>query len=335
MVKRDASTRQKKINSAVRTQLIKHGLFVAVLFLNDFSDMHFLFNIPFLCRGQARSFPCSARYLLSSGGHPKDGWVLVCSPQHSLDTWFILFVSMTLFGFFAGDTHLLRTIAALRDEDVVINPRTRSKSGFFVKAPVWKPVSFFPLPSALITRMLVIVDAVQEWGDLLGGVWYIDVDDSTPAGAELSLLLANYWQIFRDEIRAATSSRCGATLALSSQSLPSYCCSFSSPLSDREGKKVAVLTAKPKYKRVILYNEKAYMAPHTDQHHVVGAVSCVLRVEKKDAQKGLYTCSSLGRGSKRIYCKEKIGAAFCVPRGVCHGVGRGRSTNRVVLAVGW
>jgi hypothetical protein len=246
-----------------------------------------------------------------------------------------LFLSMTLFVFFAGDTHLLRTIAALRDEDVVINPRTRSKNGFFVKAPVWKPVSFFPLPSALITRMLVIVDAVQEWGDLLGGVWYIDVDDSTPAGAELSLLLANYWQIFRDEIRAATSSRCGATLALSSQSLPSYCCSFSSPLSDREGKKVAVLTAKPKYKRVILYNEKAYMAPHTDQHHVVGAVSCVLRVEKKDAQKGLYTCSSLGRGSKRIYCKEKIGAAFCVPRGVCHGVGRGRSTNRVVLAVGW
>ena len=53
-----------------------------------------------------------------------------------------LFVSMTLFGFFAGDTHLLRTIAALRDEDVVINPRTRSKSGLFVKAPVWKPVSF-------------------------------------------------------------------------------------------------------------------------------------------------------------------------------------------------
>ena len=90
MVKRDASTRQKKINSAVRTQLIKHGLFVAVLFLNDFSDMHFLFNIPFLCRGQARSFPCSARYLLSSGGHPKDGWVLVCSPQHSLDTWLVL-----------------------------------------------------------------------------------------------------------------------------------------------------------------------------------------------------------------------------------------------------
>jgi hypothetical protein len=259
------------------------------------------------------------------------------SVRHSIH-WtrgLFLFVSMTLFVFFAGDTHLLRTIAALRDEDVVINPRTRSKSGFFVKAPVWKPVSFFPLPSALITRMLVIVDAVQEWGDLLGGVWYIDVDDSTPAGAELSLLLANYWQIFRDEIRAATSSRCGATLALSSQSLPSYCCSFSSPLSDREGKKVAVLTAKPKYKRVILYNEKAYMAPHTDQHHVVGAVSCVLRVGKKDAQKGLYTCSSLGRGSKRIYCKEKIGAAFCVPRGVCHGVGRGRSTNRVVLAVGW
>ena len=259
------------------------------------------------------------------------------SVRHSIH-WtrgLFLFVSMTLFGFFAGDTHLLRTIAALRDEDVVKNPRTRSKSGLFVKAPVWKPVSFFPLPSDLITRMLVIVDAVQEWDDLNGGVWCIDVDESTPAGAELSLLLANYWRIFRNEIRAATFSRCGATLALSSQSLPSYCCSFSSPLSDRESKKVAVLEAKPKYKRVILYNDKAYMAPHTDQHHVVGAVSCVLRVGKKDAQKGLYTCSSLGTGSRRIYCKEKVGAAFCVPRGVCHGVRRCRSTNRVVLVVGW
>jgi hypothetical protein len=246
-----------------------------------------------------------------------------------------LFVSMTLFGFFAGDTDLVRTIAALRNQDVFKNPRTRSKSGFFVKAPVWQPVSFFPLPSAVITQMLAIVNAVEKWGDLDDGLWCIDVDDSTTAGVELSLLLADYWKIFRDKIRAATLSRCGATLALSSQSLPYYCCSFSSPLSDREGKKVAVLPAKPKYKRVILYNEKGHMPPHTDQHHVVGAVSCVLQVGKKDAQKGLYTCSSLGRGSKRFYCKEEAGAAFCVPRGVCHGVGRCRNTNRVVLAVGW
>jgi hypothetical protein len=157
-----------------------------------------------------------------------------------------LFVSMTLFGFFAGDTHLLRTIAALRDEDVVTNPRTRSKSGFFVKTPVWKPVSFFPLPSALITRMLVIVDAVQEWGDLLGGVWCIDVDDSTPAGAELSLLLANYWKVFRDEIRAATFSRCCATLALSSQSFLSIVVHSHPHFFDRESKKVAVFSAEPK-----------------------------------------------------------------------------------------
>ena len=254
------------------------------------------------------------------------------SVRHSIH---FLFVSMTLFGFFAGDRHLLRTIAALRDEDVFKNPRTRSKGGFFVKAPVWKPDSFFPLPSALITQMLAIVDAVPKWDDLGDGQWCIDVDDSTPVGVELGLLLVDYWKIFRDKIRAATRSRCGATLALSSQSLPSYCCSFSSPLSDREGKKVAVLPAKPKYKRVILYNEKGYMAPHTDQHHVVGAVSCVLRVGKKDTEKGLYTCSSLGRGSRREYCKEEVGAAFCVPRGVCHGVGRCRSKSRVVLAVGW
>ena len=140
-------------------------------------------------------------------------------------TWtrgLFLFVSMTLFGFFAGDHHLLRTIAALRDEDVFKNPRTRSKGGFFVKAPVWKPDSFFPLPSALITQMLAIVDAVPKWDDLGDGQWCIDVDDSTPAGVELGLLLADYWKTFREKIRAATFSRCGATLALSSQSLPSY-----------------------------------------------------------------------------------------------------------------
>ena len=96
----------------------------------------------------------------------------------------------------------------------------------------------------------------------------------------------------------------------------------------------------PKYKRIIQYNAQrtsnvmAGMGTHIDNHHLVGAVSCVLQVGQQDSKKGLYTCPNLGN-RQRLYCEETEGASFCVPKGVCHGVRKSiRSKNRVVLAVG-
>jgi len=98
----------------------------------------------------------------------------------------------------------------------------------------------------------------------------------------------------------------------------------------------------PTYKRIIQYNAQrtnnvmAGMNTHIDNHHIVGAVSCVLQVGgQQDSKKGLYTCPDL-RNRQRLYCEETAGASFCVPKGVCHGVRKSiRKKNRVVLAVGW
>ena len=105
--------------------------------------------------------------------------------------------------------------------------------------------------------------------------------------------------------------------------------------------KIGPMAESPKYKRIIQYNAQkingvmAGMATHIDNHHIVGAVSCVLQVGPQDVKKGLYTCPTLGNG-KRSYCKETEGASYCVPKGVCHGVRKSiRSKNRIVLAVGW
>ena len=110
---------------------------------------------------------------------------------------------------------------------------------------------------------------------------------------------------------------------------------------DSHGIKIGSMAEVPKYKRIIQYNAQrtnnvmAGMGTHIDNHHIVGAVSCVLQVGQQDSKKGLYTCPNLGN-RQRLYCEETEGASFCVPKGVCHGVRKSiRSKNRVVLAVGW
>ena len=110
---------------------------------------------------------------------------------------------------------------------------------------------------------------------------------------------------------------------------------------DSHSIKIGPMAEVPKYKRIIQYNAKktscvmAGLGTHIDNHHIVGAVSCVLQVGQQDSKKGLYTCPDL-RNRQRLYCEETEGASFCVPKGVCHGVRKSiRKKNRVVLAVGW
>ena len=109
----------------------------------------------------------------------------------------------------------------------------------------------------------------------------------------------------------------------------------------RHGTKIGVMAKAPTYRKMLQHaatktdKHMSGMATHTDNHHVVGAVSCVLQVGTRDSRNGLYTCKDLGMG-KRTCCKEIVGASFCVPKGVCHGVRKAlRGKNRVVLAVGW
>ena len=110
----------------------------------------------------------------------------------------------------AGDPNLDRTIARLRDQDAVENPRARSVSGVFTKALEWKPDVFFPLPTSVIMRLMEIVNGIELWPDLGGGVWYIGIGTQDKIGDDLATLLAPYWKVFRDKIREATASRCCA-----------------------------------------------------------------------------------------------------------------------------
>ena len=112
-------------------------------------------------------------------------------------------------------------------------------------------------------------------------------------------------------------------------------------LLHRHSTKIGAMAKVPTHRKIIQHaatkTDKVIsgMATHTDNHHVVGAVSCVLQVGTRDSRNGLYTCRDLG-ASERTHCKEIVGASFCVPKGVCHGVRKMlRSKNRVVLVVGW
>ena len=107
----------------------------------------------------------------------------------------------------AGDRNLDKTIARLRDQNAVENPRDRSGSGAFTKALQWKPDVFFPLPVSIIKRVLEIVKDEELWPDLGGGVWYIDISAESNIGTDLGILLAPHWKSFRDMIRNATASR--------------------------------------------------------------------------------------------------------------------------------
>ena len=107
----------------------------------------------------------------------------------------------------AGDRNLDKTIARLRDQNEVENPRARSSSGAFTKAVQWKPDVFFPLPVTVIRRVLEIVKDEKLWPDMGGGVWYIDISTESNIGTDLGILLAPHWKSFRDEIRKATASR--------------------------------------------------------------------------------------------------------------------------------
>ena len=110
----------------------------------------------------------------------------------------------------AGDRNLDKTIARLRDQDALENPRGRSGSGAFTKALQWKPDVFFPLPATVIKRVLEIVTDEELWPDLGAGVWYIDISAESNVGTDLGILLAPCWKLFRDKIREATASRCYA-----------------------------------------------------------------------------------------------------------------------------
>jgi hypothetical protein len=107
----------------------------------------------------------------------------------------------------AGDRNLDKTIARLRDQNAVENPRDRSGSGAFTKALQWKPDVFFPLPVSIIKRVLEIVKDEELWPDLGGGMWYIDISTESNIGTDLGILLAPHWKSFRDNIRKATASR--------------------------------------------------------------------------------------------------------------------------------
>jgi hypothetical protein len=71
----------------------------------------------------------------------------------------------------------------------------------------WKPDVLFPLPTSVIMRLMEIVNGIELWPDLGGGVWYIDISTQISIGTDLGILLAPYWKSFRDEIRKATASR--------------------------------------------------------------------------------------------------------------------------------
>jgi hypothetical protein len=117
-----------------------------------------------------------------------------------------LFLSTLVF-VCAGDNNLDRTIARLRNNTAVENPRARSGSGAFTKALQWKPKVFFPLPTFVIRRVLESVNGEELWPDLGDGVWYIDIGTENKIGTDLGVLLAPYWKVFRDKIREASASR--------------------------------------------------------------------------------------------------------------------------------
>ena len=216
-----------------------------------------------------------------------------------------------------GDAKIDRTIQRLRDEDSAIVPRVRRKNGLFEKAATWAPTAFHPLTAKIIRDLTAIVDGVKLWHEIGNGTWYLQVGseggESTVEEDMLNTILQDHWRPLSEGLRQAVSKRQGGT----------------------GGNNPGPCSSTPTYKRIIMYNREGHMPVHCDNHHRIGAVSVILRVGSCDSSKGLFTCSHMD-GKEKRFCKEKIGNAFAVPKGVCHGVRRTlRSSNRIVLVVGW